>query len=207
MKDFFKRKGWRICFAAYIFIYLPWFSTLEKVINSDYPGLHIINIPFDNMIPFCEYFIIPYVLWFLYVVAACIYMYFKADNKEFIQFALSLIIGMSLSLTICMIYPNGLTLRPDYIPDNFCGKIINALYTIDTSTNVFPSIHVYNSLAVNFALLRCKVFKRTYNNKDIIFHSLHPYMPCNRIFKTAFCSRCNRSNNSLYRSLHFHICY
>ena len=69
MKEFFKRKGWRICFAAYIFIYLPWFSTLEKVINSDYPGLHIINIPFDNMIPFCEYFIIPYVLWFLYVVA------------------------------------------------------------------------------------------------------------------------------------------
>ena len=111
------------------------------------------------MIPFCEYFIIPYVLWFLYVVAACIYMYFKADNKEFIQFALSLIIGMSLSLTICMIYPNGLTLRPDYIPDNFCGKIINALYTIDTSTNVFPSIHVYNSLAVNFALLRCKALK------------------------------------------------
>lgn len=159
MKDFFKRKGWRICFAAYIFIYLPWFSTLEKVINSDYPWLHIINIPFDNMIPFCEYFIIPYVLWFLYVVAACIYMYFKADNKEFIQFALSLIIGMSLSLTICMIYPNGLTLRPDYIPDNFCGKIINALYTIDTSTNVFPSIHVYNSLAVNFALLRCKALK------------------------------------------------
>ena len=29
----------------------------------------------------------------------------------------------------------------------------------------------------------------------------------NRIFKAAFCSRCNRSNNSLYRSLHFHICY
>ena len=203
MKDFFKRKGWRICFAAYIFIYLPWFSTLEKVINSDYPGLHIINIPFDNMIPFCEYFIIPYVLWFLYVVAACIYMYFKADNKEFIQFALSLIIGMSLSLTICMIYPNGLTLRPDYIPDNFCGKIINALYTIDTSTNVFPSIHVYNSLAVNFALLRCKALK----GHIIIFNSLCPYMPCNRIFKAAFCSRCNRCNNSLYRSLHFHICY
>ena len=205
MKDFFKRKGWRICFAAYIFIYLPWFSTLEKVINSDYPGLHIINIPFDDMIPFCEYFIIPYVLWFLYVVAACIYMYFKADNKEFLQFALSLVIGMSLALTICMIYPNGLTLRPDYIPDNFCGKIINALYTIDTSTNVFPSIHVYNSLAVNFALLQS--FKGTYNNKDIIFNPLRPYMPCNRVFKAAFCSRCNRSNNSLYRSLHFHICY
>jgi len=159
LKDFFKRKGWRICFAAYIFIYLPWFSTLEKVINSDYPGLHIINIPFDNMIPFCEYFIIPYVLWFLYVVAACIYMYFKADNKEFIQFALSLIIGMSLSLTICMIYPNGLTLRPDNIPDNIFGKLVAVLYATDTTTNVFPSIHVYNSIAVHTALSKCKALK------------------------------------------------
>ena len=68
MKDFFKRKGWRICFGAYIFIYLPWFMILERIFSSDYPRLHIINIPFDNMIPFCEYFIIPYVLWYLYVV-------------------------------------------------------------------------------------------------------------------------------------------
>ncbi len=145
-----------MCFAAYIFIYLPWFMVLEKVIGSDYPGLHIMNIPLDDMIPFCEYFIIPYVIWYAYVVGACVYMYFKADNKEFVQFALSLIIGMSLALTICMIYPNGLTLRPDYIPDNFCGHIINGLYSIDTATNVFPSIHVYNSLVVNFALLHCK---------------------------------------------------
>ena len=164
MKDFFKRKGWRICFAAYIFIYLPWFSTLEKVINSDYPGLHIINIPFDNMIPFCEYFIIPYVLWFLYVVAACIYMYFKADNKEFIQFALSLIIGMSLSLTICMIYPNGLTLRPESTSDTILGKMVASLYKTDTPTNVFPSIHVYNSIAVHVALVKCTALK---NHKPV----------------------------------------
>ena len=164
MKDFFKRKGWRICFAAYIFIYLPWFSTLEKVINSDYPGLHIINIPFDNMIPFCEYFIIPYVLWFLYVVAACIYMYFMADNKEFIQFALSLIIGMSLSLTICMIYPNGLTLRPESTSDTILGKMVASLYKTDTPTNVFPSIHVYNSIAVHVALVKCTALK---NHKPV----------------------------------------
>ena len=207
MKDFFKRKAGEYA-LRHIYLYtFHGFQLLKKVINSDYPGLHIINIPFDNMIPFCEYFIIPYVLWFLYVVAACIYMYFKADNKEFIQFALSLIIGMSLSLTICMIYPNGLTLRPDYIPDNFCGKIINALYTIDTSTNVFPSIHVYNSLAVNFALLRCKALKGHIITKTL--SSILCILIClaTVFLKAAFCSRCNRSNNSLYRSLHFHICY
>ncbi len=159
MKNFFKTKGWRILFGAYIFIYMPWFMTLEKVFNSDYPGLHIINIPLDNMIPFCECFIIPYILWFFYVIGACIYMFFKGTNSEFLKFALSLVIGMSLALTICMIYPNGVTLRPDYVPDNFCGKIITILYSTDTSTNVFPSIHVYNSLAVNCALLKCKALK------------------------------------------------
>lgn len=159
MKNFFKTKGWRILFGAYIFIYMPWFMTLEKIFNSDYPELHIINVPLDNVIPFCEFFIIPYMLWFFYVMGACIYMFLKGTDSEFLKFALSLVIGMSLALTICMIYPNGLTLRPDYIPDNFCGKIITILYSTDTSTNVFPSIHVYNSLAVNFALLKCKALK------------------------------------------------
>lgn len=159
MKNFFKTKGWRILFGAYIFIYMPWFMTLEKIFNSDYPELHIINVPLDNVIPFCEFFIIPYMLWFFYVMGACIYMFLKGTDSEFLKFALSLVIGMSLALTICMIYPNGLTLRPDYIPDNFCGKIITILYSTDTSTNVFPSIHVYNSLAVNFALLKCNALK------------------------------------------------
>ena len=60
---------------------------------------------------------------------------------------------------ICMIYPNGLTLRPDNIPDNIFGKLVAVLYATDTTTNVFPSIHVYNSIAVHTALSKCKALK------------------------------------------------
>lgn len=88
-------------------------------------------------------------------------MVLKADNKEFIRFALSLIIGMSVSMFICMIYPNGLTLRPDNIPDNIFGKLVAVLYATDTTTNVFPSIHVYNSIAVHTALSKCEHLKST----------------------------------------------
>ena len=149
----------RCLFGLYVFIYLPWFFTLEHFIQPDMPGIHILNTLLDDKIPFCEYFIIPYILWFFYVVGSCIFMIYKASDKEFVQFALSLIIGMSLALTICMIYPNGLTLRPSYIPDNICGKIVKGLYKTDTSTNVFPSIHVYNSLAVHIALAKCEALK------------------------------------------------
>ena len=135
----------------------------------DYPNLHIINGPLDDMIPFCEVFIIPYFLWFAYIVASCVIMVLKADNQEFIRFALSLIIGMSLCMVICMVYPNGLTLRPDTLPDNAFGRLVAGLYATDTPTNVFPSIHVYNSIAVHTALSKCKALK---NHKGLLTGSL-----------------------------------
>lgn len=155
-----KKNSWRILFGLYVAIYLPWFFYLEKKITLDTPGINIIETPLDHAIPFCEYFIIPYILWFFYIAASCVYMVWSSSDKEFLRFALSLIIGMSLALTICMIYPNGLTLRPDYIPDNFFGNIVAGLYVTDTSTNVFPSIHVYNSLAVHIALNKCESLKK-----------------------------------------------
>lgn len=75
----FLKKNWRLCFGCYIFIYLPWFFYLEKKITMETPNLHIINNAIDDMIPFCVYFIIPYMLWFIYVIGACIYMLFKGQ--------------------------------------------------------------------------------------------------------------------------------
>lgn len=164
-----KKIWWRLLFASYALVYLPWFFFLESKITMDCPNLHIINGPLDDMIPFCEVFIIPYFLWFAYIVASCVIMVLKADNQEFIRFALSLIIGMSLCMVICMVYPNGLTLRPDTLPDNAFGRLVAGLYATDTPTNVFPSIHVYNSIAVHTALSKCKALK---NHKGLLTGSL-----------------------------------
>ena len=41
----------------YALIYLPWFSYLEQHVTSDY---YLIHSPFDDYIPFVEYFIVPY---------------------------------------------------------------------------------------------------------------------------------------------------
>ena len=50
---------------------------LEKTVTSNY---HIMHSSLDDMIPFNEYFVIPYLLWFAYVTAAIAYLFFK--NKE-----------------------------------------------------------------------------------------------------------------------------
>ena len=55
----------RLCFFYLIFaIYLPWFGHLEKTVTTHF---HVIHTALDDYIPFCEYFIIPYLLWFGYV--------------------------------------------------------------------------------------------------------------------------------------------
>lgn len=146
-------------FGSYLLIYLPWFFLIEKYIDENHPRVHILNNSIDNMIPFCKYFIIPYMLWFVYLAISCFFMGYKAANIEFIRFALSLIIGTSICFIICMIYPNGLTLRPDNLPDDIFGKLIGIIYASDTPTNVFPSIHVYSSIVVDIAIRKCSYLK------------------------------------------------
>ena len=48
----------------YMPIYLIWFAYLEKTVRTHF---HVIYMKIDDYIPFCEYFIIPYLLWFLYI--------------------------------------------------------------------------------------------------------------------------------------------
>ena len=67
----------------YGLIYMPWFAYLEKrtIPAQEY---FIINSPLDKYIPFCEYFIIPYLFWFAFV-AIGVASFFFTSRKEFYQ--------------------------------------------------------------------------------------------------------------------------
>ena len=45
----------------YFFVYMAWFNYVEKTVTTHF---HVIHVPIDDYIPFCEYFVIPYLLWF-----------------------------------------------------------------------------------------------------------------------------------------------
>ncbi|MCU6763115.1 PAP2 superfamily [uncultured Roseburia sp.] len=141
----------------YVFFYFPCFSYLEKTVTTQF---HEIHMSVDDLIPFCEYFIIPYYLWFLFVIIAVIYFFFR-DASEFNRFCIFLGVGMTLFLFISAIYPNGHYLRPENFPrDNVFTDLVRLLYESDTPTNLFPSIHVYNSVAVMLAVLYSRYLKK-----------------------------------------------
>ena len=155
MKTFFQKykHAWVFLYAI---IYFPWFLYLEKTVTSKY---HIIHIGLDDKIPFLEFFIVPYLMWFGFVTFAAFYFFFK-DRNEFYKMAIFTIIGMTVFLIISTIYPNGQDLRPTiFARDNIFVDMVKRLYQGDTPTNIFPSIHVYNSIAVFLAVRNSQSLK------------------------------------------------
>ena len=61
---------------------------------------------------------------------------------------------MTLFLIISTIYPNGHLLRPlEFGRDNIFIKLVCFIYWADTSTNILPSIHVFNSIGAHMAVM------------------------------------------------------
>ena len=62
-------------------------------------------------------------------------------------------VGMTVFLIISWLYPNMQQLRPVLDGTNgFWTGLVANLYAVDTNTNIFPSIHVFNSIAVCIAI-------------------------------------------------------
>lgn len=140
----------------YGIIYMSWFAHLEQTVTKKYRVIHM-NI--DDYIPFCEVFVIPYLLWFAYVAAVVVFFFFK-DKPDYYRTCIFLFTGMTIFLIISTLWPNGHHLRPYTMPrDNIFTQLVTALYKTDTSTNLWPSIHVYNSIGVHLAIVKSNYFK------------------------------------------------
>ena len=147
------RHGWIL---LYLVIYQIWFVYVER---TETRRFHIVHMAADDYIPFIEIFIIPYLLWFGYVALAIAWFFFK-DVQDFYKICTFLFVGMTVFLVISTVYPNGHYLRPRVFErDNIFISMVKGLYMIDTPTNLFPSIHVYNSLGVHLAVMHSEKLK------------------------------------------------
>ncbi|MDO5422664.1 MAG: phosphatase PAP2 family protein [Eubacteriales bacterium] len=143
---------------GFLVVYMICFTWLE---NRTGVPIHMLEIRADDFIPFCEYFIIPYFLWFGYIAATVVYFtLFQNDKNEWWRLVLSLGFGMTLFIVVSFVFPNGHTLREySFERENIFTQMVRMLYKADTSTNVMPSIHVFNSVACCIALMNAESLK------------------------------------------------
>ena len=139
-------------YALWVPVYLICFFLLERLITDGYWAT---QLPLDRLIPFCPVFVVFYCLWYPLLVAVGLYL-LAADRAGFRRYMAFLAASFFLSLLIWFLLPSGQDLRPDLTGrTDLFSRWIAALYTVDTNTNVFPSVHVVGSIGAAWAVWDC----------------------------------------------------
>ena len=136
--------GWPAYLAAY--------ALTERFIPAD--SCYQVHIPLDDQIPFCEFFVIPYILWYVLIVGSLWYFAVR-DVKSFKNLQIYLMIVQGLAVLCHIFLPTRQDLRPTEFPrDNLLTDLVACLYAADTNTGVSPSLHCACSLVL--ASVWCK---------------------------------------------------
>ncbi len=132
------------------------FSYVELVgFHSAYYPMHC---SLDDYIPLCEYFLIPYLFWFVFLIGIHVYT-LLFDTESFKKLIKYIMITYSSAMLTFLIFPTCQELRPlAFERDNIFTRLLTMVYQFDTNTNVCPSIHVIGSFAVLFAGWHSKHF-------------------------------------------------
>lgn len=134
--------------------YFILFFLTENLIPAE--SCHVIHCALDDIIPFCEWFLIPYVFWYLLVVASLGY-FLLYDVDSFRKLQSYIIVTQVVAMAVYILYPNCQNLRPAaFQRDNFLTRFIHLIYTLDTNTGVFPSLHCAYSIGIASVWLRKK---------------------------------------------------
>lgn len=141
--------GWVVYFALY-------FIT-ENLIPRE--NCYVVHSWLDDVIPFCEIFVIPYVFWYaLIVISLGYFALYNVDSFKKLQIFIMITQGVAMAIYIA--FPNMQDLRPvEFARDNLLTRLVGVLYAFDTDTNVCPSLHVAYSIGIASVWLKEKGVK------------------------------------------------
>ena len=150
MRNALRRFPWgELKYVLWLPVYLLFFFVIEHIVVTGYWPT---QTWLDGKIPFCEWFVIPYCLWYPLLVAVGLWL-LRKDREGFRRYMRFLSITFFLSELIWLLVPNGQDLRPAVMPrDHLLARLVAELYAIDTNTNVFPSVHVVGAIGAAWAV-------------------------------------------------------
>ena len=135
-------------------VYFLFYFLTENFIPVE--SCHVIHSALDDLIPFNEFFFIPYCFWYLLIVISLGYFaLYSVENFKNLQ--TFIIITQVVAMTVYILYPSVQNLRPtEFARDNFFTWLAGIIYTLDTPTGVCPSLHVAYSLGIGSCWLKEK---------------------------------------------------
>ena len=139
-------------------VYFVLYFLTENLIPAE--RCHVMHCFLDDLMPFCEYFAIFYVGWYLLVAGSLAYTLFY-DVESFKKLQTFIMITQGLAMLCYIFYPSVQYLRPESFPrQNVFAWFLDFLYTFDTPTGVCPSLHVAYSLGILSVTLKDRQLNR-----------------------------------------------
>lgn len=156
IKEFFKSNKHIYLFMLLIPIVLYYF--ILQLRQVDYTILHL---AVDDYIPFIPLFVIPYILWYLYVPLHLLITGLN-DRNAFYKQCIAFFSGVVICLIVFTILPTAIDFRPNVDKNGFIFWLCRVIYANDKPVNVCPSLHCYEAVCLyitTFSSEKLKKFK------------------------------------------------
>lgn len=121
-------------------------ATIYQVLNRRVGKVYDLVTEFDRNTPFIKEFIIPYNIWYPFILFCMIYLLVKHRDNYY-----RTIIGLDIGIVICYIFYiffQTTVPRPVLTDNDIFTKIVSITYKSDRPINCFPSIHVFTTFTM-----------------------------------------------------------
>lgn len=156
---------------------MPVLGLIYKILNNNPREAVILSTNVDDKIPFLPVFILPYIIWYAFILGYLVYFWYK-DTRVYFKTLTMIVIGELVCFVIYFFFQTTVP-RPNLVGDGMLIDLVGMIYSHDQPYNAFPSIHVLTTFAIILGNINIR-------NKHIIHSVFVPVMGSLIIISTLF---------------------
>lgn len=143
-----------ICIVTYLVAHTSLFFLISNFVEPKY----YMHTAFDDMVPLCEYLIVPYVSWFFAFAGSLVFMV-RNDRCNFWRMFLAQVLGSTICCVVYVFFQNAITMPQQTVNHNIFSLILELVWASDNTTNACPSLHVLSSTVIAVVTWYSNYFK------------------------------------------------
>jgi membrane-associated phospholipid phosphatase len=153
-----------------LLLVIPIMNLTYVLINKLSPTGYNITLPIDNKLPFLPIFIIPYIIWYLFIPLS-FFIFCLKDKKTYFKTMLIYVSGCIIASIVFLTFQTTVP-RTQVEGSGVLINIIKMIYANDNPVNCLPSLHVFTSYLIIRVITKSKLASLKVNLTTYIIASL-----------------------------------